>query len=53
VAEDFFDHDALVNDRNHVHGMLALRADQLVGMPDLQDEVEKGSEMTIDVFFRF
>ena len=39
VVEDFFDHLALVNDRNHPHLMLALWADQRVGVPHLQDQV--------------
>jgi hypothetical protein len=34
-----FDHGALVNDRNHPHLMLTLRADERVAVPHLQDEV--------------
>jgi hypothetical protein len=39
VAEDFLDHGALVNDRNHPHLMLALWADERVGVPHLENEI--------------
>lgn len=39
VAEDFFDHDALGNHRNHARRVPALRAEQRVSVPDLLDKV--------------
>jgi len=39
MPEDFLHHFPLVNDRYHAHGVLTLRADQRVGVPNLQDEV--------------
>ena len=39
VAEDFFDDEALVNDRDDAHLLPALWADQRIGMPHLQDQV--------------
>ena len=39
VAEDFLDHGTLVNDRDDAHRMLALWANQWIGVPDLEDDV--------------
>ena len=39
VSEDFFHHRALVNDGNHSHRMLTLRADQRVCVPHLEDDI--------------
>jgi hypothetical protein len=35
VAQDFFDDEALVNDRDDAHLLPALWADQRIGVPDL------------------
>jgi hypothetical protein len=35
MLEHFFDHGALVNHGDDTHGVLATRADQWVGVPDL------------------
>ena len=39
MAEDFLDDGALVNDGDDAHGVLALGADERVGVPDFEDEV--------------
>ena len=39
VAQDFFDDEALVNDRDDAHLLPTLRADQRIGVPHLQDQV--------------
>ena len=39
VAEDFFHHSALVNHRNNAHRLLAVGAEQRVGVPHFEDEV--------------
>ena len=39
MAEDFFRNGALVNHRDDAHGVLALGADERVGVPHFEDEV--------------
>jgi hypothetical protein len=38
MMQDLFDHPPLINHRKHSHPVLALRANQWVGVPDFEND---------------
>jgi hypothetical protein len=39
MKQDLFDHFPLINHRKHSHPVLAMRANQRVGVPDLENDI--------------